>query len=38
MKQNEKSFSKAFNTPFACGDLKEALGTDITTHAGEDMM
>jgi hypothetical protein len=26
MKQNDKSFSKAFNTPFACGDLKEALG------------
>jgi hypothetical protein len=26
MKQNEKSFSKAFNTPFTCGDLKEVLG------------
>jgi hypothetical protein len=38
MKQNEKSFSKAFNTPFACGDLKEALGADGTTQAGDDMM
>jgi hypothetical protein len=38
MKQNKKSFSKAFNTPFAYGDLKEALGVDGTTQAGDDMM
>jgi hypothetical protein len=38
MKQSEKSFSKAFNTPFACGDLKEALGVDRTTQAGDDTM
>jgi hypothetical protein len=38
MEQNENSFSKAFNTPFACGDLKEALGVDGTTQAGDDMM
>jgi hypothetical protein len=38
MTQNEKQFSKAFNTPFACGSLKETLGADGTTAAGDAML
>jgi hypothetical protein len=38
MKQNEKQFIKAFNTPFACGSLKETLGADGTTATGDAML
>jgi hypothetical protein len=38
MNQNEKCFSKAFHTPFAYGELKEVLGADGTTTAGDDML
>jgi hypothetical protein len=38
MTQNEKCFSKAFHTPFACGELKDFLGADGTTAAGDAML
>jgi hypothetical protein len=38
MKQNEKQFSKAFNTPYECGSLKEPLGADGTPAAGDAML
>jgi hypothetical protein len=38
MTQNEKCFSKAFHTPFACGELKDVLGADGTTAAGDEML
>jgi hypothetical protein len=38
MTQNEKCFSKAFHTPFACGELKDVLGADGTTAAGDAML
>jgi hypothetical protein len=38
MTQNEKCFSKAFHTSFACGDLKDVLGADGTTAAGDEML
>jgi hypothetical protein len=38
MNQNDKCFSKAFHTPFACGELKEVIGADGTTTAGDDML
>jgi hypothetical protein len=36
--QNGKCFSKAFHTPFACRKLKEVLGADGTTEAGDDIL
>jgi hypothetical protein len=38
MAQSEKCFSKAFHTPFACGRLKEVLGADGNTEAGDDIL
>jgi hypothetical protein len=38
MTQNGKCFSKAFHTPFACGELKDVLGADDTTAAGDEML
>jgi hypothetical protein len=38
MTQNEKCFSKAFHIPFACGELKDVLGADGTTAAGDEML
>jgi hypothetical protein len=38
MNQNQKKISKKFNTPFACGTLKETLGADGTTDADYAML
>jgi hypothetical protein len=38
MAQNEKYFRKAFHTPFACGRLKDVLGADGTTEAGDGIL
>jgi hypothetical protein len=38
MNQNEKCFSKSFHTPFAGGELREVLGADGTTKAGDDIL
>jgi hypothetical protein len=38
MTQNEKQFSKAFNTPFAYGTLKQVLGVDDTMETGDAML